>query len=69
MKSRRGVFSDIISLDAYEEVIMMYQFKINIKYFYNFTCPSLFNFTLMALILLQFQKSDVDQTTPSLLAF
>ena len=33
MKSRRGVFSDIISLDAYEEVIMIYQFKIKYKIF------------------------------------
>jgi len=39
-------------------------FQRNIKYFYDFTFLSIFNFALMALILLQFQGSDVDIMAP-----
>ena len=62
MKPKMGV-SDIYSLDAPDEVFMIYQLSIikkAFKYFFNFTCLSLFNFALMALILLQFQESDVE---------
>jgi len=63
MKSKREVFSDIFYLDTSEKVFNVYHFKEILNIFMT-TFLSLFNFALMALTLLQFQKSDVDQTAP-----